>query len=144
MNFIVYDLILLGVFVLFVFIFIARKRKNLKREGLLLLYPTKWGIKLINRIGKKYEKVLNVLSYVSITLGFILMGGVFYMLGRIVWIFSEFWSGPQLHSRSARAGATAAKKAIEKRASVFIWGSLWMSMFRPFFQLTESNQNRFN
>jgi len=87
MNFIVYDLILLGVFVLFVFIFIARKRKNLKREGLLLLYPTKWGIKLINRIGKKYEKVLNVLSYVSITLGFILMGGVFYMLGRIVWIY---------------------------------------------------------
>lgn len=87
MNFIVYDIALLVIFAVVIAIFLIRNRKNLKREGLLFLYKADWGIKLINRIGKKYEKILRVLSYVSIGVGFLLMAGIFYLFGRIIWIY---------------------------------------------------------
>ncbi len=88
MSFLVYDLIFLGIFILVLGIFLYQKRKGVKREGLLLLYRTKWGINLIHRIGKKYQKTLKVLSYVSITIGYALMAGVLYMVGKIVWIYA--------------------------------------------------------
>lgn len=88
MSFLVYDLTFLGIFVVLLGIFLYRKRKNLKREGLLLLYKTSWGVKLIHRVGKKYNKTLKVLSYVSIGLGYVLMAGVLYLVGKIVWIYA--------------------------------------------------------
>ena len=66
MNFIALDISLLVIFVIFISSFLYIKRKNLKKEGLLFLYKTTWGIKLIDRIGKKYKKILGFLSYVSI------------------------------------------------------------------------------
>ncbi len=87
MDFIVYDIILLISFVIFISIFLYIKRKNTKREGLLFLYRAKWGIRLINHIGKKYRKFLNFLGYFAIGLGYILMAGIFYFLGKIVWIY---------------------------------------------------------
>lgn len=87
MNFIIYDISLLVIFVILISIFLYRGRKNLKREGLLLLYKASWGIKLIDKIGKKYKKTLNVLSYVAVVLGYILMAGIIYMFGRILWIY---------------------------------------------------------
>jgi len=88
MNFVVYDISLLVLFVIFVSIFLYRKKKNLKKEGLLFLYRTQWGIRLIEKIGKKYKKTLKVLSYVSIGLGYSLMATMLYLLGRIVWIYA--------------------------------------------------------
>jgi membrane-associated protease RseP (regulator of RpoE activity) len=85
--FVVYDLILLGLFVLFISFFLYIKRDNLKRDGILFLYRTKWGIKLINRIGVKYQRTLKVLSYFSIVLGYFLMAGMVYMFGRMVWLY---------------------------------------------------------
>jgi membrane-associated protease RseP (regulator of RpoE activity) len=87
MSFLVYDLVFLGIFILLLGIFLYRKRKGVKRDGLLLLYRTKWGINLIHRIGKKYQKTLKVLSYISVTVGYALMVGVLYIVGRIVWIY---------------------------------------------------------
>jgi hypothetical protein len=87
MNFITYDIILLVVFVLFVSIFLYRHRKNLKREGLLLLYKTKAGVRLIEKIGNKYKKILNILGYVSIGLGFLLMLAMIYFFGKMVWMY---------------------------------------------------------
>jgi membrane-associated protease RseP (regulator of RpoE activity) len=87
MNFTTYDIILLAIFIVFTSVFLYRHRKNLKKEGLLLLYRTSRGIKIINRIGDKYKKLLNVLSYVSIGLGFVLMLSMLYFFGRIVWIY---------------------------------------------------------
>jgi len=75
MNFIKYDIILLILFVLFVSLFLYRNRKNLKRDGLLFLYKTKWGIKLIDKTAKKFPKTLKNLSYVSIGVGYLLMAG---------------------------------------------------------------------
>jgi len=87
MDFTTYDIILLVIFIVFVSIFLYRRRKNLKREGLLLLYKTSIGVRIINRIGKKYKKLLNVLGWISIVLGFILMLAMLYFFGRMVWLY---------------------------------------------------------
>ena len=73
MSFIKYDIALLVLFVLFVSIFLYRKKKNLKKEGLLFLYKTKWGIKLIDKTAKRFPKTLKVLSHISIGIGYFLM-----------------------------------------------------------------------
>ena len=88
MNFMIYDIALLVIFVIFISIFLYRRKKNLKKEGLLLLYKTSWGIKLIDKIGTKFKKVLNFLSYVAIGLGYLLMGTMVYLFGKIVWIYA--------------------------------------------------------
>jgi len=87
MDFMIYDIILLIIFIFFLSIFLYTRKKNLKREGLLLLYKTKWGIRLINRIGKKYKKTLKILSYISIITGFFLMFIMVYLFGKILWIY---------------------------------------------------------
>jgi membrane-associated protease RseP (regulator of RpoE activity) len=75
------------VFGIFLSIFLYSKRKKLDREGFLFLYRTQWGIKLINYVGTKYKKTLNVLSYVSIVVGYILMATILYLVGKIVYIY---------------------------------------------------------
>ena len=87
MNVMIYDLILLAIFVIFIGIFLYVRRKNLKKEGLLLLYRTSWGIRFINRVGQKFSKTLSVLSYLVVGLGYVLMGTVVYLFGKIVWIY---------------------------------------------------------
>ncbi len=88
MGFLIYDLSLLVVFAIFVAIFLYYRRHNLKKEGLLLLYRTSWGIKVINYVGNKYQRTLKFLSYVSIGLGYVLMASVIYFFGRIVYIYA--------------------------------------------------------
>ena len=88
MSFIFYDIIFLVLFIVFFSYFLHSRKKNLKREGLLILYRTTWGIKLIDRIGKKFTKTLYVLSYISITIGYILMVGIIYLIGKIVYIYA--------------------------------------------------------
>jgi len=87
MDFVFYDIIFLVFFAIFISIFLYTRKKNIKKEGLLLLYKTSWGIKLINRIGKKYKKTLKILSYVSIILGYFLMITMIYFFIKIVWIY---------------------------------------------------------
>ncbi len=87
MSFLIYDISLSVLFVIFVSIFLYKRRKKLKREGLLFLYRTKRGIKLIDYIGNKCKKTLKVLSFFSIALGYFLMGVMFYLFIRIVWIY---------------------------------------------------------
>lgn len=86
-SFLFYDIIFLILFVAFVSLFLYSRRKNLKKEGLLFLYRTSWGIKLINKVGNKYKKTLKVLSYISVTVGYVLMITMFYLLGKIVYIY---------------------------------------------------------
>ena len=87
MSFILYDVTFLILFLIFISFFLYRGKKNLKKEGLLLLYKTSWGIKLINYVGKKYKKTLKFLSYVSISIGYILMVTMIYLFGKVVWIY---------------------------------------------------------
>jgi len=87
MSFMIYDIILLVVFAIFLALFLYRKKKNLKKEGSLLLYRTSWGMKIIDRIGTKYKKTLKFLSYISIGLGYVLMVGVLGLVYTIVKIY---------------------------------------------------------
>ena len=88
MSLILYDLGLLVIFLIFITVFLYKRKKNVQKEGLLLLYPTKWGIKLIEKVGKKYKKTLNVLSYISVGLGYLLMAYAVYTIGQLVWIYA--------------------------------------------------------
>ena len=90
MSFMTYDLILLFLFVSFVSIFLYRKRKKIQKEGLLFLYKTSLGMKLIDKVGKKYKKTLKALSYVSITIGYLLMAAMLYLLGKIVYMYIAY------------------------------------------------------
>ena len=88
--FTIFDLVFLIVFSLFVIIFLYSHRKNLKREGWLFLYRTSWGINLIDYVGDKYKKTLGFLSYVSIGVGYILMGTMLYLLGKMVYVYVAY------------------------------------------------------
>lgn len=87
MGFIIYDLIFLVAFAIFVFLFLNSRKKNLKKEGFLILYRTQLGIKIINYIGNKYKKALKVLSYISIFVGYILMAGIIFLFYRLLQIY---------------------------------------------------------
>lgn len=87
MNLIFFDLTLLVLFLAFASHFLYKNRRNLKKDGSLFLYRTQWGVKLIDRVGGKYQKTLKVLSYVSIGLGYILMVGMVYLLIQSVYIY---------------------------------------------------------
>jgi len=87
MGFLIYDLIFLVAFLIFISTFLYTRRKNLKREGLLFLYRTKWGIKIINYLGNKYKRTLNVLSYLSIITGYLLVVGVLYMIYTVLKVY---------------------------------------------------------
>ncbi len=87
MAFIVYDIVFLIVFVIAVSIFLYMRRSNLKRDGLLFLYKTKWGMKLINYVGGKYKRTIKVLSYISIGMGYLLMVGMLYLTYMLLRIY---------------------------------------------------------
>jgi membrane-associated protease RseP (regulator of RpoE activity) len=87
MAFYVYDIIFLIIFCLFVGIFLYRKRANLKREGIMYLYRTQVGVKLINYIGEKYKKTISAFSILGIISGYILMASMVYFLGKLVYIY---------------------------------------------------------
>ncbi len=87
MDFIFYDLILLGIFIIFSVVFLYKNRKKLEREGVLFLYRTQWGVRLIDKVGGKYKKTLKVLSYVSITLSYILMVAVLFLIINTVYVY---------------------------------------------------------
>lgn len=90
MSFFIYDIIFLIVFGIFLSIFLYIRRKKLKREGWMLLYRTRLGIKFIDYLGKKYSGILNVLKYFVIFLGYLSMIAMFYLLIKSVQIFFQF------------------------------------------------------
>jgi len=73
MNIILYDIIFFVLFTLFVVIFLYKRRRNLKREGLLYLYRTKLGMEFIEWTTKKYPKILKKMQYLIIASGYALM-----------------------------------------------------------------------
>ncbi len=93
MSFILYDLTFLVLFTLFVIIFLYARRHNLKREGLLYLYRTKWGIRLIESATKKYSKFLKFIQYPIIICGYALM---FFGIWFIINIAYTYMTSPYI------------------------------------------------
>ncbi|MFA4960814.1 MAG: site-2 protease family protein [Candidatus Pacearchaeota archaeon] len=86
-NFYVFDIALLILFTLGVFIFLKTHKKNIKREGIIFMYRTKLGIKAINYVGNNFKKTLNALKYVIIVVGLFLMGIMIWMLAQALAIY---------------------------------------------------------
>ena len=77
MNF---DLILaILVYVIFL-IYYKKNKEKFTKQGIAILYKTKLGLNLMEKLAKKYPKLLNFLSYFSIALGFFGMAYIFYIL----------------------------------------------------------------
>jgi len=87
MNIMFWDLSLLVLFILLSGFFLYKKRNKVKREGSLWLYHTKWGLKLIEKTGKKHKRLINLLSYVSVFIGYLLMILIVYMFIKIVLVY---------------------------------------------------------
>lgn len=87
MNVMFWDLSLLVLFILLTAFFLYKKRNKVEREGSLWLYHTKWGLKLIEKTGKKHKKLINFLSYVSVVIGYLLMIVMVYMFIKIILIY---------------------------------------------------------
>jgi membrane-associated protease RseP (regulator of RpoE activity) len=79
-NFIYIDLALLVIFCIWIFLFLKKNKKKVKKEGIFYLYKTKIGLKFIDNVAKKYPKTLKVLAYVSITFGFLAMIFMIFLL----------------------------------------------------------------
>jgi membrane-associated protease RseP (regulator of RpoE activity) len=86
-SFIVYDLVFMALFIVLAFFFFKRNKKNVKRHGWIFLYHSKVGLKFIDWAAKKFEKILKPTSVVVIGLGYILMGGILWLLSKTVWIY---------------------------------------------------------
>lgn len=68
-------------------IFLIYKRKNIEIQKIFFpiiyfaMYRTRLGINAMEKIAKKYRKLLNVLSYISITIGFL---GMILIVGSLI------------------------------------------------------------
>lgn len=87
MSFIVYDLVFFAIFTLITVVFLYTRRANLKREGLIYLYRTKIGLKLIDWFGEKHRKWLIPLQYVVVACGYFLMAGIIYLLIKVSYLY---------------------------------------------------------
>lgn len=89
MSFVIYDLTFLVVFSLAVTIFLYTRRSNLKRQGILYLYRTNIGIKIMDYTSKKFGKILRPLQYFIVACGYALMGVMIYLLVVLVKLYTS-------------------------------------------------------
>ncbi len=87
MSFYIYDIIFLVLFSLGVGLFLWNRRKNLKREGILYLYRTQVGVRIISYVGNKYKKTLKFFGFISVVCGYFLMAGMFWLLYIILKVY---------------------------------------------------------
>ena len=80
MSFLFYDIILFIVFCIITFIFLRKNKENVKREGIIYLYKSKLGIKVMDSIVKHTRKFLNFISVYVIIIGFIGMAAMILLL----------------------------------------------------------------
>jgi len=87
MSFVFYDIAFLVLFSTFIGIVLYKNKKNVKREGILFLYKTTFGIETIKKIGEKHKGFLSSLEWIIITMGYVSMALMLYLMGRLVYIF---------------------------------------------------------
>jgi len=86
-SFYAYDLLFFGIFLVALFAFFYKKRKNFSIDGPLYLYRTSFGLKVIDWFGKKHANWLRPLQYVVVTSGYILMVSMVYMLVKVSYYY---------------------------------------------------------
>jgi membrane-associated protease RseP (regulator of RpoE activity) len=83
----IYDIGFLVLFSLFVFLFLHKNRKGLKKEGIMYLYRTRVGIKFIDYVGTKYKKFLTVYAFLGVVFGYILMASMVWFLYKLLEVY---------------------------------------------------------
>ena len=83
----IYDIGFLILFSLFVFLFLHKRRKNLKKEGIMYLYRTRVGIKFIDYIGTKYKKFLTVYAFLGVVFGYLFMASMIWFLYKLLEVY---------------------------------------------------------
>lgn len=83
----VYDIGFLILFSLFVGMFLYKRRKNLKRDGIMYLYRTRVGIKFIDYVGTRYKKFLSVYAFLGVVCGYFLMASMVWFLYKLLSIY---------------------------------------------------------
>lgn len=89
-SFIAFDLTLLVLFTIFIIVFLYIKRKNVIREGIIFLYRTQLGMKIMNNIGDKYKRTLKAMAYPIIIVGYLLMIGIVWLLVQVTYYYVRF------------------------------------------------------
>ncbi len=75
------DILFAVIFYSLVFMYYLTHKEKFEVQGkIFVLYKTKIGLKLMDRIARFSPKILHSLSYLSILLGFVGMVGIFYIL----------------------------------------------------------------
>jgi len=92
-SFVVYDLSFLVLFLIGIVVFLSLKWKNVKREGILFLYKTQIGVNAIKYVGEKYKKLIHVMGYFAVGIGYILM---IVMTATIFWITYTYYKRPDV------------------------------------------------
>ena len=76
-----YDLLFAILFYgLLLYLFIKNRDKFIVQNKIIAIYKTKIGLKLMDKIAKKFPKILKILSYISIFIGFAGMIIIIYFL----------------------------------------------------------------
>jgi len=94
------DLVLLLVFALILLVLIILKRKKLQLEKIafpvvyMVLYRTKIGIKLMDKVAKKYPRFLNYFAMFGVYIAFFGMVFIFYVLFKGVYAFMFMGAQP--------------------------------------------------
>jgi len=86
-NFVTYDLIFLALSIIFVIYFLYKRRNKIERQGVLYLYKTQVGVNFIDKFAKRFAKILKPMQYLIVTVGYILMAGIIYLLGFTIYIY---------------------------------------------------------
>lgn len=89
-SFIVYDLVIFAAFIVFVILFLRKNKKNVTRQGIIFLYKTDWGIKLMNSFAEKRKKLLKFSTPLVLISGFALMALIIIFLGESVYVYMKF------------------------------------------------------
>src|SRR3989344_1207606 len=89
MSFVLYDLIFLVLFTVLTVVFLYRRRNNLTRQGLLYLYRTKVGLRIIDIVSKKYARILRPMQYIIIACGYTLMAFMVWFLIRFTYLYTK-------------------------------------------------------
>ncbi|MBI5804241.1 site-2 protease family protein [Candidatus Pacearchaeota archaeon] len=90
MTFQTYDLIFLGLFLIFVIVFLSTRKKNLHRQGILYLYKTQFGVKFIDKFAKRFEKILMPARYVVIGCGYLLTIVIVWLIVQSTYLYLKF------------------------------------------------------
>ncbi len=80
-SFIIYDLAFMILFGILAFLFFKKNKKNVKRQGWIFLYHSKVGIKWMDAVVDRFDKILKPTRYLVVGVGYILMITMIWMIG---------------------------------------------------------------